>query len=168
MRIYPAAHTHAPLRIYAYAHACTHVYAHAKEIFWQQICFTALSNRVSSSVRQHSLLLSNSCTIHIHIGATIATLTVQTVIICHSFSTNLQQSSDYIPTIYQLFNHLYSHLPFIITSDHYLEQFIYTLYSSLSNFQSDQLIIISICQYVIKPYQFSIYIIRFIIYTISS
>ena len=107
-----------------------------------------MPNRVPLSVRHHSLLLSNRCTIRIHIGTTLAAQSVQTVRICHSFTANLQQSSDYLPTIHQLFNHLYSHLQFIITTDHYLEQSIYTVYSSLTDFHYNQLTIISICQYV--------------------
>ena len=122
--IRPAAHTRAHIHIYTHARTCTHVYAHAKEIFWHQICFTALSNRVPSSVRHHSLLLSNHCTIHIHIGTTLAAHSVQTVVICHSFSTNLQQSSDYIPTVHHIFinlsliSHLLS-LPTIILNNSY-------------------------------------------------
>ena len=142
-RTHPHAHT--------YIHPCTHVYAHAKEFFWQQICSTALSNRVPSSVRHHSLLLSNHCTIHIHIGATIDCS------ICtnyHHLSLIYQLSSNYPPRICQQSPNHYNHRP--------LSRTIYIhIISSLSNFQSNQLTIISICQYVIKPYQFSIYLPHF-------
>ena len=93
-----------------YIHPCTRTYARIRareEVFWQQICFTALPNRVPSSVRHHSFILSNRCIIRIHIDATLAAPSVQTVIICHSFSTNLpfiithlHQSPNYLPFIH--------------------------------------------------------------------
>ena len=127
-RIRPAAHTHAHIHIYTHVRTCTHVYAHAKEIFWHQICSTALSNRVPSSVRRHSLLLSNHCTIHIHIGTTLAALSVQTVVICHLSDIHYhplaivsQLSANYPPLI------SYSY-QFIITTTHHLARIIFYLY----------------------------------------
>ena len=138
MRICPAAHTHAPLRIYAHVRARTHVYAHAKEFFWHQICSTALSNRVPSSVRHHSFILSNRCIIRIHIDATLAAQSVQTVIICHSFSTNLpfiithlHQSPNYLPFIQSSIHSPLTYLLFIsnfLISLHYLARIIFHLY----------------------------------------
>ena len=88
-----------------YAHVCT--YTRTRENCSDiKICSTALSNRVPSSVRHHSLLLSNHCTIRIHIGTTLAAQSVQTVSICHLFSTNLPFISNYLPTIHQLFINL--------------------------------------------------------------
>ena len=155
MRICPAAHTHAHIRIYTHAHACTHVYTHAKEIFWQQICSTALSNRVPSSVRHHSLLLSNHCTIHIHIVTALAAQSVQTVIICHSFTSIFQLST-------KPFNHL-SHISHLLSLPPIISNSQSTHHiPSLSNVQSNHLLtILSICQSVTKPCQFSIYLPHF-------
>ena len=86
-RIRIAARTHAHIHIYTHVRTRTHVYAHAKEIFWQRICFTALPNRLPSSVRHHSLLLPNRCTIRIHIGTTLAAVSVQTAAIWHNLTT---------------------------------------------------------------------------------
>ena len=150
-RIRPAAHTHAHIHIYTHVRICTHVYAHAKEIFWQQICSTALPNRVPSSVRHHSLLLSKHCTIRIHIGITLAAPSVQTISICHS-------STNYLPPIS---NHLLSsnHLPTVSRPSvaHNSPSSRARHIPSLYDFHYNQLIILSICQYVIKLYQFSIY-----------
>ena len=151
MRIRLAAHTHAHIHIYTHVRTHTHVYAHAKEIFWHQICSTALSNRVPSSIRHHSLLLSNHCTIHINIGTTLAAPSVQTITICHSSTTYLPSirnyllSSNYLPTV--------SHPSVAHNSPSSRSRHI----PSLSDFHSNQLTILLIYQYVIKPYQFSIY-----------
>ena len=127
-RIRPAAHTHAHIHIYTHVHTRTHVYAHAKEFFWQQICSTALPNRVPSSVRHYSLLLSNRCTIYIHIGTTLAAPSVQTVVICHLSDIHYhplaivsQLSANYPPLI------SYSY-QFIITPTHHLTHIIFHLY----------------------------------------
>ena len=113
---------------YTYIHPCTHVFAHAKEIFWQQICFTALPNRVPSSFQQHSLLLFNRHTICIHIGTTLAAPSVQTVVICHLSDIHYhplaivsQLSANYPPLI------SYSY-QFIITPTHHLTHIIFHLY----------------------------------------
>ena len=151
-RIRPATHTRAHIHIYTHVCTCTHVYAHAKEIFWHQICSTASPNRGQSSVRHHSLLLSNRCTIHINIGTTLAASSVQTISICHS-------STNYLPPIS---NHLLSsnHLPTVSRPSvaHNSPSSRARHIPSLSDFHYNQLIILSICQYVIKPYQFSIYL----------
>ena len=145
-RIRPAAHTYAHIHIYTHVRTRTHVYAHAKEIFWQQICSTALSNRVPSSIRHHSFLLFNHCTIHINIGTTLATPSVQTVSICH----HLIHISNHLPTIHQ---------PSLIyfPSPHNSPSSRAYHIPFLSDFHSNQLTTISICQSVIKLYQFSIY-----------
>ena len=145
-RIRPAAHTHAHIHIHTHVRTRTHVYAHAKEIFWQQICSTALSNRAPSSIRHHTFLLFNTCTIHINIGTTLAAASVQTVSICH----HLPLIYINLPIIRQLSN---THLPFIITTTHHLARIIFHLILC----PVQLLTILSICQYVIKPCQFYIY-----------
>ena len=137
--IRPAAHTRAHIHIYTHARTCTHVYAHAKEIFWHQICFTALSNQVPSSVRQHSLLLSNHCTIHIHIGTTLAVPSVQTVNIWHHLLHIYHPSSNYPPTIHSSL----AHIPFIITAVHHRTHIIFYLY--LMSSPTHHLINMSVC-----------------------
>ena len=136
-RICPAAHTHAHIHIYTHIRTRTHVYAHAKEFFWQQICFTALSNRIPSSVRHHSLLLSNRCTIHIHIhihiGTTLAAPSVQTVIICY----HLLHISNHLPTIRQPSTIHHSSLIYFPLSSHISPSSHTHHILSLSNIQSN-------------------------------
>ena len=151
-RIRPAAHTHAHIHIYTHVRIRTHVYTHTKEFFWHRICSTTSSNRVPSSVRHHSLLLSNRRTNHIHIGTTLAVLSAQTIIISH----HLIHIYNYPPTIQSSL----THLPFIITDSHHNEQSIHASYSIFIWFPV-QLTILSICQYFsisvcYKPCQFSI------------
>ena len=135
MRIRPAAHTRAHIHIYTHVCTCTHVYAHAKEIFWHQICSTASPNRGQSSVRHHSLLLSNRCTIHIYIGTTLAAPSVQSVNICHSSATHL-------PSIHHPFNHLslisHSLLPLPIITNSPSTHHILSLSNDKSNSPSYQ------------------------------
>ena len=156
-RIRPAAHTRAHIHIYTHVCTCTHVYAHAKEIFWHQICSTASPNRGQSSVRHHSLLLSNRCTIHINIGTTLAASSVQTVNICHSsviyyhpLATITQLSTIYLSSL--------TYLPFIITASHHLTRIIFYFY--LMSSPTHHHINMSV-QYIIKPCQFSIYLPHF-------
>ena len=86
-------------RAYTYIRTYTHVYAHTKAFFGQQICSTTLSNRVPSSVQQHSLILSNHCTIHIHIGTIIDTPSIQTIIIYHPFTIIFQSFTIHLTSI---------------------------------------------------------------------
>ena len=72
------------------------------------------------------------------------------VIICYTFTSIYQLSTNHSSL---------THLPFIITVSHHNEQSIHASYLIFIQFPV-QLIILSICQYVIKPYQFSIYIPR--------
>ena len=134
-RTHPRAHT--------YIRPCTHVYAliRAREgnFLTANLLYT-LSNRIQSSIRHHSLLLSNHCTIHIHIGTPLAAASVQTTVICQHLTSIIIHSeplSNYPPTINHPFNHLFSQLSYIITTDHHLKQSIHTSYPFLSDFHSN-------------------------------
>ena len=71
--------------------------------------------------------------------------------------THLPSINNHCPTIRQQFNHLLSQLSYIITTDHHLTHIIFHLYIMSS---PNHLTVLSIYQYVIKLYQFSIYLPR--------
>ena len=140
MRIRPAARTHASLRIYTHVHTRTHVYAHARGIF--------LTTNLLYSIAKPSSIIS----------PTPFTSIIQSLYnpyqCCHYIGCVICTNCHYLSFIYK---HLptirrasVTNLPIIITTDHYLELYIHII-SSLSNFQSNQLTVLSICQYVIKP-----------------
>ena len=140
-RTHPHAHT--------YIHPCTHTYARIRAR--EGIFLT--TNLLYSIVKPSSIItptpftsiiqpLYNPYPYWYHIGCGICTNC------CH-----LSFIYKHLPTIRRA---SVTNLPIIITTDHYLELYIHII-SSLSNFQSNQLTVLSICQYVIKPYQFSIY-----------
>ena len=162
-RTHPRAHT--------YIHPCTHMYAsiRARE-------GNFLTSNLLYSITKPTSIISPTPFISIiqplynpyqywhHIGCAICTNCQHLPLICYTFTIHyhpLPPICDHYPTIHRLLiihsiicpanSHTLS-LPTIISnspSTHHIP--------SLSNFHSNQLTILSICQYVIKPYQFSIY-----------
>ena len=135
-RAYVQPHTHTHPYVYT---PCTHAYARirAREGIYltPNLLYnisTTLPNRVQSSIRQHSLLLSNRCTIHINIGATLVALSVQTIIICHPLSS----IRNHYPTNHRL---LIIHSIICIANSHTLSplSIISNTILSLSNNQSN-------------------------------
>ena len=144
-RTHPHAHT--------YIHPCTrtHVYAHAKEIFWHQICFTALPNRVQSSVTPFTSIIQslyNSYSYWHHIGCAIYTnchYLTSTVAHLPSIITHSQPLPSYPPLV------CHSSLIHLI-SIHHLARIIFHPY--LMSNPTHHPINMSVCY---KPCQFSIY-----------
>ena len=134
-RTHPRAHT--------YIHPCTHTYARIRS---REGNFLT-PNLLYSITKPSSIISPTPFTSIIqslynpypywhHIGCGICTN-------CHYLSFIYK----HLPTIRRA---SVTNLPIIITTDHYLELYIHII-SSLSNFQSNQLTVLSICQYVIKP-----------------
>ena len=151
-RTHPHAHT--------YIHPCTHTYARIRA---REGNFLT-TNLLYSIVKPSSTISPTPFTSIIqslynpypywhHIGCAICTNCQHLPLIYHSFTTNLLSIINHLPTIH--------HLSFIshLSSIHY-HRFPSSRarhIPSLSNFQTNQLAILSICQSVIKPCQFSIY-----------
>ena len=136
-------------RTYTYIHPRTHVYARIR----------AREGNFLTPNLLYSIIKPSSI-----ISPTAFTSIIQSLYnpypYCHRIGCAICTNCHYLSFIYK---HLptirrasVTNLPIIITTDHYLELYIHII-SSLSNFQSNQLTVLSICQYVIKPYQFSIY-----------
>ena len=145
--VHTSSRTHS--RTYTYIHPRTHVYARIR----------AREGNFLTPNLLYSIIKPSSI-----ISPTAFTSIIQSLYnpyqCCHYIGCVICTNCHYLSFIYK---HLptirrasVTNLPIIITTDHYLELYIHII-SSLSNFQSNQLTVLSICQYVIKPYQFSIY-----------
>lgn len=127
-RTHPRAHT--------YIHPCTRTYARIRA---REGIF--LTTKLLYNIAKPSSIISptpftsiiQSLYNPIYIGTSIATLSVQTDIICHSFSTHLPFISNYLPTIHHhssiSITHLSIYIPFIITTSHHLNKPIRISYS---------------------------------------
>ena len=160
-RTHPRAHT--------YIHPCTHTYARIRaregnfltpNLFYSIVKPSSIINPTPFTSIIQSLY--NPYPYWHHIGFAICTNC------CHLSSSDihyhpLSSIRNYCPTIHRL---LIIHSIICIANSHTLLPIISNSPSthhipSLSDFHSNQLTILSICQYVIKPYQFSIYLPHF-------
>ena len=121
---------HTPTHIYIYTPMYTHVRTYTR---------TRRKFSDNESVLQHYQTEFNhqSDSTHFYYPITVQSISIlaphwlrhlyKLSAFCHSSVTYLHHSSIYLSTIH-LFNHLYSHLTFIITTTHHLAHIIFHLY----------------------------------------
>lgn len=92
---------HTPTRPYVYTHTYARIRAREGIFLTSNLLYSiAKPSSIISPIAFTSII--QSLYNPIYIGTSIATLSVQTDIICHSFSTHLPFISNYLPTIHQL------------------------------------------------------------------